>query len=180
MNYLNYMNGVRMGAQDTNNVGSNFNSNNQQNSDYVREIEEFTERVLKGSDKIDEQSYHSMKGMFMKIIRTQNGSRMLQKSIKKTSKEILSFILEELIDEPYELIIDPYANYFCQKFFAVLKSSDRLRFLQRVSPFIGDVSKSKIGTYPIQAFIEQLSNMDEKIIVIKATKDNIMELCFVI
>ena len=47
-------------------------------------------------EKLEEDCYSMMKGNFFKILTTQNGSRVLQKSLKNTSQEILSFILHEV------------------------------------------------------------------------------------
>jgi hypothetical protein len=144
----------------------------------IQEIEEFTEFVLRNQERIEEECYKKMKGQFLKIITTQNGSRMLQKVLKKSNKEILSLILDEISEKIHELIIDPYANYFCQKFFAVLKSQDRIKFLQSISYHFIEISKSKIGTYPIQAFIEQLSSNEEKSLIIDCIKDYLLDLCY--
>jgi len=48
-------------------------------------------------EKIDEEIYSSLKGNFIKLITTQNGSRIFQKSLRKTSSHIISLIMNEVI-----------------------------------------------------------------------------------
>jgi hypothetical protein len=44
--------------------------------------------------------------------------------------------LNEIENDLKELLIDPYANYFIQKFYEYLKLNDRLIFLDKVNRFI--------------------------------------------
>ncbi len=146
----------------------------------MKDIDSYLESTMKNQEKIDEDSYKKMRGMFFSILTCHKGSVILQKTIKKTHKDILSLILDEIIEGVHNLMVDPYANYFCQKFFQNLKTSDKVRFLSWMSPYISDISKSKIGTYPLQAFIEYMSSFEEKVVVLEAIRPHVYELCFVI
>jgi len=73
-----------------------------------------------------------------------------------------------------------YANYFCQKFFCSLKKEDRIKFLCYIRPFGVFIATGKVGTYPLQAIIENLQSDDEKYIVIDTFKNDIIELSLVI
>jgi hypothetical protein len=143
------------------------------------ELDTFIEGIMKNQEKIDEESYKKMRGMFFNIITSHKGSVILQKTIKKTNKDILSLILDEIIEGVHYLMVDPYANYYCQKFFNNLKTSDRIRFLNHLDPYIFEISKSKIGTYPLQAFIEYMSNVDEKKVVLNSVRHCLLDLCLV-
>lgn len=143
------------------------------------DIDEWIENQLKNSDRIDEECYSLLKGMFAKLLTTHNGSVLLQKNIKKTKNKILSLILEEVAPFLSCLIIDPYANYFCQKFFSLLNNKDRIIFLKQISSSFSEVCKSKVGTYPMQTIIEILIDIDEKKAVVKAIKENVYDLCLV-
>jgi hypothetical protein len=90
------------------------------------------ERILSINDKIDETLFKSLRGNFINIIRTQNGSRLFQKYLRNTSINIIAVIFMELQCNFKYLITDMYANYFCQKFFGFLEKRDRLRFLKEV------------------------------------------------
>jgi hypothetical protein len=83
-------------------------------------------------EKVDEECLPVLKGNFLKIVRTQNGSRILQKSLNKTCKEILSIIFSEIANSLHELMVDSYANYFCQRFYDYLDFSEKTYFLQSV------------------------------------------------
>jgi len=60
------------------------------------EFDAILETNVSTIERLDEDTYSMLKGNFFKILTTQNGSRVLQKSLKKTPKEILSLILGEV------------------------------------------------------------------------------------
>jgi hypothetical protein len=77
----------------------------------------------------------------------------------------------------HELMIDSYANYFCQKFFSFLNNEQRLTFLKEIQDHFVQIGNSKIGTYPLQSIIEQLKTNEEKNIIIESLKDKLLEMC---
>ena len=76
----------------------------------------------------------------------------------------------ELYPNLGELIIDPYANYFCKKFFTYLNQKDRIDFLKNIEKTLIELSSDSIGTYPIQSIIEHLNTKNEKSIIISSKK----------
>jgi hypothetical protein len=94
--------------------------------DYILDFE------IRPKERIEENAYEKFKGNFYKIIKTQNGSRVLQKVLKNTPKNIISKIFVEIKCYLNDLIIDSYANYFVQKFFSQLNIDERLEFLEEV------------------------------------------------
>jgi hypothetical protein len=120
--------------KDDNNNNNNFLSCDDGNLKDVVFSE--LERLLSISDRIDEKLFARLKGNFINIIKTQNGSRVFQKYLKNTSSLILKSIFNELKYELNELMIDQYANYFCQKFFGFLDQDDRIYFLKEVKILI--------------------------------------------
>jgi hypothetical protein len=137
------------------------------------------ESLLRFAERIEENGYLILKGNFTKIAKSQNGSRSLQKIVKKTNKNILTLILEEILPDLPELIVDSYANYFCQKLYATLTFKDRLLFLDKISPCIVEMCKTKIGTFTFQTFIEHFTTDEEKKAVGDIFKGNIAEMCLV-
>jgi hypothetical protein len=118
--------------------------------------------------------------MFYQIVLTYNGSKIFQKLFKKTNKDILSRILFELAPVLAQLIIHQYANYFAQKLFCYLSTNDRLFFLKQVWPYFMDISKSNVGTYPMQYFVEQISSKEEKLLLVSMMDSvNLLEMCMV-
>ena len=77
-----------------------------------------------------------------------------------------------------ELIIDPYANYFCKKFFTCLNQKDRIEFLKGMEKSLVKLSSDSIGTYPIQTVIENLNSKIEKMIIISSIKDRFKDLIY--
>ena len=75
-------------------------------------------------------------------------------------------------------MIDSYANYFCQKFFGYLKNDDKILFLQNIQINFCNIANNKIGTYPLQAIIEQLKIEREKEILIEFVKANAIEMFY--
>ena len=120
-----------------------------------------------------------MKGKIILIIKNHKGSKIFQKYLKSThSAEILHLIFVELQPNLEELIIDPYANYFCKKFFTYLNQKDRLEFLQTIEQSLIKLSLDSIGTYPIQSIIEHLNSKNEKNIIISGIKENFERLIY--
>lgn len=73
---------------------------------------------------------------------------------------------------------DSYANYFCQKFFGFLEPDDKLVFLSNVNDHFVQIANNKIGTYPLQAILEQLKSEKEKMMVIQTINVNAIEMFY--
>ena len=157
---------------NTNNISNN---NTNVNDSLIYELKHLLERT----GKIDFYIYNFVKGKFLSIIKNHKGSKIFQKYLKSThSEEILHLIFTELSNNLEEIIIDPYANYFCKKFFTYLNQKDRIDFLKGIEKSLIKLSSDSIGTYPIQTIIEHLSSDIEKMIIISAIKDRFEELIY--
>lgn len=106
-------------------IGSNKNEKN--------EIDEITENKIKLDDKIEPEIFEHLKGKFFRIVTSQNGSRIMQNYIFKSSLGVIKKIFTEISDNLNDIITNLYGNYFCQKFFCVLDFDDRKIFLKRVN-----------------------------------------------
>ena len=134
--------------------------------------------ILHKADKIDHFIYSKIQGNFVNIIKTHKGSRIFQNYLKNTHSDILHQIFIEVNPYLKELLIDPYANYFCRKFFTFLNQKDKTDFLLSIENSLIKLSTNSIGTYPIQGIIEHIGSKIEKNIIINAIKDHIEELSF--
>jgi hypothetical protein len=160
--------------KDYNNINSIPNSINV-NDSYIYELK----HLLEHTGKIDFYIYNQIKGKFLQIIKNHKGSKIFQKYLKSTlSDEILHLIYKELSPNLEELIIDPYGNYFCKKFFTYLNQEDRIDFLNTISKSLIKLSSDSIGTYPIQTIIEHLNSKFEKMIIISGIKDRFEDLIY--
>ena len=171
----NIFNNINNTNDNTINEVNNTNNNVNINDNTIYELKHSLERT----GKIDYYIYNLIKGKFLQIIKNHKGSKIFQKYLKSThSDDILHQIFIELSPNLEEIIIDPYANYFCKKFFTYLNQNDRIDFLKRIEPSFIKLSSDSIGTYPIQSIIEYLSSKAEKMIIINAIKDRFEELIF--
>jgi len=133
---------------------------------------------LTKNEKIDYFIYNKLQGNFVNIIKTHRGSRIFQNYLKNTHGDIIHQIFNEISPSLIELITDPYANYFCKRFFNFLNQKDRIDFLLSINSALTKLSINNIGTYPIQGIIEQIGCKNEKKIIINSLKDSISELCY--
>ena len=134
-------------------------------------------KLLLKYEKIDYYIFSKLQGNIISIIKTHKGSRIFQNYLKNTQCEILHQILLEILPQLSELLINPYANYFCKKFFTFLNQKDRIEFLTNIKSSLYSLCTNNIGTYPIQGIIEYLGSKAEKNIIINEIKCKIKELC---
>ncbi len=134
-------------------------------------------KLLLKYEKIDYYIFSKLQGNIISIIKTHKGSRIFQNYLKNTQCEILHQILLEILPQLSELLINPYANYFCKKFFTFLNQKDRIEFLTNIKSSLYFLCTNNIGTYPIQGIIECLGSKAEKNIIINEIKFKIKELC---
>ena len=128
-------------------------------------------------NQIDRMTLNKLKGTFYELITSQNGSRYMQKVYLNIEPDILEEIFLELLPKISKLMIDPYANYFCQKLYSVLNDENKMKFLYSLVPEIELISNSKIGTYPLQSVIEQLKTDKEQTIIMNALSGKVLSLC---
>jgi hypothetical protein len=78
------------------------------------------------------------------------------------------------------MLTNQYANYFCPKLFGALDFEDRLKFLHCIRPYCVVISRSKVGTYPLQIIIETIKTKEESLVITDAFKNDILDVCYVI
>ena len=135
------------------------------------------ESMLVKANKFDMEIYNHFKGSFMTLIKNQQASRLCQFYFDQTPSNIVHLIFSELKDNITQLLLDPYANYFCLKIFYFLNGNDRITFLENASGNLDILCVNKISTYPIQCIVEHLNTDEEKTIVINAISKSLMKLC---
>ena len=174
-NINNINNDINNNISNNNISNNNANNNSNINDNLIYELKHLLERT----GKIDYYIYNFVKGKLLSIIKNHKGSKIFQKYLKSThSDEILHLIFIELNPNLEELIIDPYANYFCKKFFTYLNQKDRIEFLKSIEKSLVELSSDSIGTYPIQSIIEHLNSKNEKNIIISGIKEGYIKLIY--
>lgn len=133
--------------------------------------------ILKLGDKIDEESFIRLHQIFINIISSQNGSKTLLKCCKKTDKNILKLIIDELMTNIDKVFSNPNANEFCQELFSFIKEEERLYFMEQLKRRFCELSKCKFTSKSLYIFTTQFLNKNEKIIIVEFVKDHLIELC---
>lgn len=103
------------------------------------DLDEEIENRIKADEKIELDVFELIKGKFFRIVTSQNGSRIMQNYIFKSSELVIKNIFEEISVHLNDIITNVYGNYFCQKFFCVLDVEDRLVFLNKVNNWLQKV-----------------------------------------
>jgi hypothetical protein len=130
---------------------------------------EGVERLLNDkNDEITSELYDQLKGHFCYLIKTQNGSRILQNCLIKTDSKILSLVCQEILPDLHNFMIDCYGNYFCQKFYNHVTHEERLMILKQLKKHLVQVANNSVGTYPLQTIIENATNPEERVIICEA------------
>ncbi len=134
------------------------------------------ENLLKKENSIDLNIFKTIKKDFPYLIKTQNGSKILQKYLQTTSNQVIHFIFTELIDKLILLLQDQNASSFCLKLFCCLDLNDRFNYLNLITNNIIQLSMNKIATYGIQFIIEKLYSSNEKLMILRPIKMNLLKL----
>jgi hypothetical protein len=135
--------------------------------------------ILKLSDRIDKESFNRLKPIFVNIINSQNGSKMLQKCLEKTKKNILRLILDEVTKSLSIIFSNINSNEFCQIFFSYLDSKERKRFISELNTNFVELSRNKFTSNTLYIFITQIISSEEKTLIVACIRDNLLEISYV-
>jgi hypothetical protein len=136
--------------------------------------------ILKLSDRIDEESFKRLQSIFLTIIYSQSGSKLLQKCLKKTEKNVLRLILDEIVNYLIKTFSNPNSNEFCQKLFSYLDQEDKIGFIEHIKNVFIDLGRNKNTSKNLYVFITQFLNKEEKLIIVEFINNHLLELCYVL
>ena len=135
--------------------------------------------IIEKKGKIDYDIYNLVKGKFLSVIKKHKGSKLFQKYLKSNiPSKIIHLLYIELSQNLEEIITDAYSNYFCKKFYIFLSQKDRIDFLKRIKNSIFRLSCHNVGSFTIQAIIENLGSKAEQFIIINVLKNHIQQLSY--
>jgi hypothetical protein len=134
------------------------------------------ENLLKKENSIDINIFKTIKNDLPYLIKTQNGSKLLQNYLRTTSNQIIHLIFIEIIDKLIILLQEQNSSCFCLKLFCYLDMNDRFNYLNIVTNNIIQLSMNKIATYGIQFIIEKLYSRNEKLMILNPIKMNLYKL----
>ena len=159
-----------LNTNNPNNSNNPNNTNNPNNPSFITTELDFILEFANKHDKIIEDSHKKIKSNYLKLLVTQNGSRILQKLILLTESSILSDIFIELKVSLTILMVHNYANYFCQKFYSVLNIEEKQEYIEYISKEIYSIGISKVGTFPFQSIIDLFTTQKERQVICEAIK----------
>jgi len=110
------------------------------------------------------------------LIKTQRGSRMMQKFLNKMSREDADFLLQKLSVNFREIMNDSYGNYFMQKMIQCCGSEQRMFILENIRESFLEIGNNPSGTHSVQSLIEIISTPKEEAALIKCIEMHMMKL----
>ena len=115
---------------------------------------------IENIEKLDKKILFSKNFIFYSF-NNQVMTKYLQKSLINASKEIITFIVDELKDNFREVIKNKNGNYFCSNLINICGQNNRIKILKELSNALNEDSVDQFGTYPIQKLIEHASTEEE-------------------
>ena len=110
-------------------------------------------------------------------LKTQKGSRELQRQLYKISPVDIDNIIIHLSSIMHTLMRDKYGNYFCSKLIQNCSPEQRVKILETIKHSFGVIGNCVYGTHCIQIMVE-LSNMkNEQQLLGECIKHNAIALC---
>jgi len=73
-------------------------------------------------------------------------------------------------------MIDKYSNYFLQKLYGFMYANDKIVFLTYLKPYLSEVGNDSIGTFSLQAIIEQMITKEERRYFSEALKETFIHM----
>ena len=67
------------------------------------------------------------------FVRSQKGSRIYQRKLKKITKEEIDGLLTQLDGKFADILVNVYSNYFCQKLFSIASTQQKRYILENVN-----------------------------------------------
>lgn len=124
----------------------------------------------------DINSIEDIKGKINKFVRTQQGSRLIQKLFTKCSSADLDMFIKEIESNLSELMMDHYANFMFGSLSQSCSPNQRLQILKLIAPKLVEIACDKKGTHALQALVSLVNCAEEEELIISTIKNNILVL----
>lgn len=96
---------------------------------------------------------------------------------ERNNNEFINEIFKRLIPVFDEIMMDPYANYFCQKLLTLANEDHITKILENIKPKFVEICVNTHGTRAGQHLVEKMSLTKERIRLIQnALQDDIVAL----
>ncbi len=126
-------------------------------------------------DDLD-QLLNSLKSDLSSFVRTQKGSRTLQKILDRIPPEKLFIILENLKNDFSFLMTDTYGNYLCQKLIQCCSAEQRVYILKHILKDFSLIACHPSGTHSLQSLIEIVNMKEEEELIKECVKEDVIKL----
>jgi pumilio RNA-binding family len=110
------------------------------------------------------------------FVRTQKGSRTLQKILDKIPPEKLDIVLEKLKGDFPFLMTDTYGNYLCQKVIQCCSAEQRIYILKNIVKDFTDIACNPSGTHSLQSIIEIINLKEEEELIKECVREQVIYL----
>jgi hypothetical protein len=121
------------------------------------------------------ESSEDIVGHVFELAKDQHGCRLLQRVLEE---EFASFdvIFSESFECIYELMMDRFGNYLCQKLIEFCDLNGRLMIIEKISGQLIEISLNIHGTRVIQKLIEVISSEREMALMVEALTPYVVQL----
>lgn len=110
------------------------------------------------------------------FVKTQKGSRILQKILDKIAPEKLDIVLEKLKGDFPFLMTDTYGNYLCQKVIQCCSAEQRIYILKNIVKDFTDIACNASGTHSLQSIIEIINLKEEEELIKECVREHVIYL----
>jgi bisphosphoglycerate-dependent phosphoglycerate mutase len=108
---------------------------------------------------------------------TNNGSRQLQKYLRRCSSDEVEEVLIGIQNELHDFVVNDYANYMLQSLISACNVEQRTRVVLKLSENLVELSRNKQGTHCLQALIAKVTTPREFKLICNNIERKFVEMC---
>ena len=116
----------------------------------------------------------SMNMTLVEYIKTQKGSRTLQKYFDIIKVNELDILIKSIKSDMSTIMMDTYGNYFSQKLLMVCSASQREEIIKEIKDDFIEISCDSIGTHSIQTFVEIKNTVNEELLLLSIIHNKVI------
>eukprot|EP00825_Cyclidium_porcatum_P036285 TRINITY_DN3820_c0_g1_i7.p1 TRINITY_DN3820_c0_g1~~TRINITY_DN3820_c0_g1_i7.p1 ORF type:complete len:670 (+),score=108.03 TRINITY_DN3820_c0_g1_i7:120-2129(+) len=141
---------------------------------YINSPKSNDEEIPPGLSEIN--TIDDIKGKINQFVRTQHGSRLIQKLFTKCSQQDLDYFIKEIETNLADLMMDNYANYMFGSLSQSCSPNQRLLILKIIAPKLVEIACDKKGTHALQALVSLINCKQEEDLIKNTIQNNVLQL----
>ena len=130
---LNQYNNKRIQSLPLNHNSPTNTSNNEYNILLNQAINDLRLRKLEMANCHQNKKKKKVEEKLSEFLKSQEGSRIYQRKLKKITKEEIDGLLTQLDGKFADILVNVYSNYFCQKLFSITSTQQKRYILENVN-----------------------------------------------